>query len=264
MEMRKESTPKKSHILLNYSKNANNSMHDSDPLYRCLTSKMGGGMKKDRLRKAAEIAMQEIANSSDDELIKEHVFSDEFEEQIRRNIILSANIYNRKRRRQLLTLALSVVIFITMTFVYGPEVRAKAKRLLKYVLGEDVIYEFDSSSSESTCKYVISGLPEGYTIISESFDGIIGTGVYGNDSNVLILMYESISEQGKIEVYASGNPGEINIIDGVEYEYFEGVTSGEQNTIVWTNPEETVLFTLSSDLDLESMVNIAESVKIEE
>ena len=77
-------------------------------------------------------------------------------------------------------------------------------------------------------------------------------------------MYESISEQGKIEVYASGNPGEINIIDGVEYEYFEGVTSGEQNTIVWTNPEETVLFTLSSDLDLESMVNIAESVKIEE
>ena len=94
------------------------------------------------------------------------------------------------------------------------------KRLLKYVLGEDVIYEFDSSSSESSCKYVISGLPEGYTTISESFDGIIGTGVYGNDSNILILMYESISEQGKIEVYASGNPGEIKIIDGVEYEYF--------------------------------------------
>lgn len=220
-------------------------------------------MENNRLRKAAEIAMQELVNSADDELIKEHVFSDRFEDRIRRNIIVSTNAYKKKRRRRLLIFALSVVVFASLTFVYSPEVRAKATKFLKYFLGDDVIYEFDSSLPESTYKYVITDLPEGYTIISESFDGIIGTGVYGNDSNIVILMYESIAEQGKIEVYASGNPGEINIIDGVTYEYFEGVSPGEQNTIVWTNPDETVLFTLSSDFDLEKMVKIAESVEKE-
>lgn len=262
METGKGSTPSKSHIQINDSKNLKDYMHDSAPLDRCLKSKMWG-MENNRFRKAAEIAMLEITNLTDDELIKEHVFSDGFEDKIRRNIIASTNIYKRKRRRRLLTLAFSVVAFTTLTFIYSPEVRAKANRLLKYVLGDDVIYEFDSSLPGLTYKYVISNLPEGYTIISESFDGIIGTGVYGDDSSIMILMYESIVEQGKIEVYASGNTGEINIIDGVMYEYYEGVSRGEQNTIVWTNQEETVLFTLSSDFDLESMVKIAKSVEKE-
>lgn len=223
----------------------------------------GGGMENNRLKKAAEIAMQEIAISADEELKKEHVFSERFENQIRRDIITSTNIYKRKRRRRLLTWIFSAVVFFALTFVYSPEVRAKATKIFKYFLGDEVVYEFDSSSAESTYKYVISTLPEGYEKLSETFDGVIGIGLYGNDSSIMILSYESISEQGKTEVYVSGNPGIVNIIDGVTYEYFEAVTPGEQNTIVWTNPEETVLFTLSSDFDFDSMMEIVKSVERE-
>ena len=220
-------------------------------------------MEDNRLKKAAGIAMQEIVNSVDEESKKEHVFSERFEDQIRRTIIASTHIYKRKRRRRFLTLALSIVTFISLTFMCSPEVRAKVTRILKYVLGDNVVYEFDSSSSESTYKYVITELPEGYVTMSETFDGVIGTGLYGNDSSIMILSYESISEQGKTEIYTSGDSWEIKIVDEVMYEYYESENSGEQNTIVWTNLEETVLFTLSSDFDLDSMVEIAKSVEKE-
>jgi len=218
-------------------------------------------MENNKLRKAAEIAIQEISNTADDELIIEHVFSERFEDQIRRAIIASTNEIKRKRRIRLLTLALSVA-FLSLTFVYSPEVRAKTIRILKYFCGDDIVYVFDTSTGELTYKYEISELPEGYMVLSETFDGIIGTGLYGDDSSVIILSYQAISEQGKIEIYASENPGVVNIIDGVKYDYFEATNPGEQNTIVWTNPEETVLFTLSSDYDLESMIKIAKSVEI--
>ena len=237
-------------------------MQNPDSFERYLTSKMGD-MEDNRLKKAAEIAMQEIVNSVDEEPKKEHVFSERFEDQIRRTIIASTHIYKRKRRRRFLTLALSIVTFISLTFMCSPEVRAKVTRILKYVLGDNVVYEFDSSSSESTYKYVITELPEGYVTMSETFDGVIGTGLYGNDSSIMILSYESISEQGKTEIYTSGDSWKIKFVDGVMYEYYEAENPGEQNTIVWTNLEETVLFTLSSDFDLDSMVEIAKSVEKE-
>lgn len=43
---------------------------------------------------------------------------------------------------------------------------------------------------------MITELPEGYVTMSETFDSVIGTGLYGNDSSIMILSYESISEQG--------------------------------------------------------------------
>lgn len=108
-------------------------------------------------------------------------------------------------------------------------------------------------------------MPEDAVLI-DNFDTAGGEAyIYSDDTNAMInFHYISEPENEKTYIGAEGSEIQSVMVNGCQGEIYISSSEEETNTIVWIDTENNVLFSFSGHYDAETLLKVAENVKIKE
>lgn len=139
-----------------------------------------------------------------------------------------------------------------------PQVRAYIQSLLISITEKFTSFSFDTGeASQAGRVWEPSFIPDGYA------EHLRLTGRYGGD-------LEYINSAGEKIYYGYGQSGTVSIdnenrdysvleIDGTEYHIYLSADGQDRNTVFWTTEE--AFFTLTSNIDVETLIAMAKSVE---
>lgn len=181
-------------------------------------------------------------------------------------------LYNMERRaarrqalrRQVAAAAAMLVIAISCLFAVSPEARAAAVNWVKTVSGSWTFYSFNGKKLDRLPDCKITWIPEGLELVSEDKLTTDGAIVYQDPRNPkkgFVLMYflldetsiyvDNLGEEYTTELVSVGDyTGDLHISKVPEGNY----------EMVWSDPDRGVGYAISSSLEPDVILHIAESV----
>lgn len=111
--------------------------------------------------------------------------------------------------------------------------------------------------------YLLTGLPEGYSAIEVTEDEITYFSAYTNeeDGTILFFSYAITSGSGYFAVGTEGYEIESVTVNGYQGDLYMGQAPAKNNTIIWSNEAEKLIFYISGPFDRDTMIALAESVE---
>lgn len=191
-----------------------------------------------------------------------HEFPPEFERDIKR---LAAQTERKRHIRRYLqrvaAACLAVVISLSTWLAVDAEARAAFVQWVKTVYEQSVVYEFfHSGDTQADVSYNLGWLPAGYSIFATESAGSIHTVMYQNNEGSSILLVYQTGFDSQTEVFVGENEAESVVINGCQGEFFTDKSSMESNELIFFDAEAKVLFAISSYLDKDTMIEIAENI----
>ena len=194
-----------------------------------------------------------------------HEFSPEFERNMER-LIQKTKRKTRIRRclQSIAVAALVVVIGLSTWLAVDTEARAAMVEWIRTVYEDSIIYEFfHPGAEEGDTSYRLGWVPEGYSLIQEENGELVCIAVYQNDDDMIYLSYSHSDNRGQTELFPGNSGTEPITVLGNTGEFYAAKDESETNELVWFDDEVGILFTISSSLNQESMLKMAESVTVE-
>lgn len=154
-----------------------------------------------------------------------------------------------------------IILIMGMSFaglLSFEEVRAACYNVIIHIYEKYVQFDFISNSSDTIENLECTYLPEGYYLSESIEDEYRLLLTYTNDSDdiiELIVSFQNASTYVDNEHYIMSDI-QINGVDG---KFFESTDVGFQNSLTWHTEQGD--FILSSSLEKEIMVKIAENIK---
>lgn len=154
----------------------------------------------------------------------------------------------------LIIIAITVFIGLMMTI---PPVRAFVFSVVEELAGYDKHSTDEIKTGEMIRDYDIGYLPDGYI---EDYDNNTGIKVYSNGDFSIMFIYDYANKATNVlldkeHLYVS--PVTIGTNTGSIYESIDGT---RKSVILWYDRHEKVYFILSSNIELEELIKVAESV----
>ena len=194
-----------------------------------------------------------------------HAVSPEFERSMER-LIQKAKRKTRIRRclQSIAVAALAVVIGLSAWLAVDTEARAAMVEWVRTVYEDSIVYEFfHPGAVEDDSSYRLGWVPDGYALLQEETGELMYIAVYQRESEVIYFTYGLSDEYNQAEFIPGNSDTEPVSVYGNPGEFYEANDESETNELVWFDSEQGILFALSSDLDQETMLKMAESVTAE-
>ena len=147
----------------------------------------------------------------------------------------------------------------------GAEARDALRAWIRTVEEGLVLYRFtgDEASAEfPRCR--LGWVPEGFTMVSEIDDGDIGRYdvVYQETESPRCVIFGYRRMSGDRITWIAGDEYtyEAVTVNGLPGDFYETTEENGASTLLWFDEERDLLFSLDSDLDRETILQMAESV----
>lgn len=124
-------------------------------------------------------------------------------------------------------------------------------------------YAGERREETETRNYRPTELPEDWAELDRWTDESGGTVLYTDGTERINHFTYVTSHSAALGVISDSAPIEI-IVNGVSAEYYPADDKGGSNTVVWTDAESGILFTISGYLNAQELIQIAGSVKVME
>ena len=124
--------------------------------------------------------------------------------------------------------------------------------------GSSVAYWYGrESDAGKTGSYQLSLVPEGMQAVRRTESEGFSSTVYEGSGHLLVFEYSGGEEAGAFEVFEAGEgiPVEVGGLPGRLF------AENGRISLIWMDEAASVVFTISSDLDVQTVLQAAESVK---
>lgn len=222
-------------------------------------------LSEQELRKAAVMVRTSMLEALPD--VEEGVFREEFCQKIEElKRIQKKQEKQRRVRKRMFAAVAAFFVTVTMLLTFHTEVRATVIAWVKEVWAGKTAYWFTGEAQNGLPEYVLTWVPEGVECIYDEATEDSHAAIYTNQSNpqlgftlhytkmqegtAAIILYNE-AEDGVIPVDIRDMKGELYISQNPEYTH----------CLVWFDEERQITFNMTSYLEPEVMLHIAEGVK---
>lgn len=176
--------------------------------------------------------------------------------------LLHGQYRSRLRAARIGRSAAGIALALLITFSAVITVNAKAREAFlvwwQEVFPGSTVYRFEGEEPQTVAgAYEIGWLPEGMKAIQRSESEGFGSVVFEGGGHMLVFEYTAGAQAGAFEVFGEtegisveidGLPGRLHAEDG-------------RVNLIWSDETAGVVFTISSDLDVQTVLQTAESVR---
>ena len=189
-------------------------------------------------------------------------FSKRFEQKMR-SVIRRGNhpvIYAALRRVACILLVL--VILFSGVMIVNTEVRASVIGWIKEQYDTFYHYFFPAeTTTNEQVQYTLGWVPDGYTLVNSQATELRITQIYFGPSNQMI---QFTYQQGTNASYAFFDAEAFTqhsiIVGGLNAEIYISTAQDSTNSIVWSDPDRGILFSVSAPLAESELIKIAENI----
>lgn len=192
-----------------------------------------------------------------------HEFPPEFEGDMKRLIAQTERRgHIHKYLQRAIAACLAVVISLSTWLAVDAEARAAFVKWVKTVYEQSVVYEFFHSGDEQVWGgYRLGWVPEGYIMEHIVSGEIVTTIVYQGEKDGIYFTYEYSGNGAQTELFPGVSDVETVQVNGMSGEFYLSQDPGESNSLVWFDEKSGVLFSISSFMDKEAMIQMAKSIE---
>ena len=110
--------------------------------------------------------------------------------------------------------------------------------------------------------YLLTGLPDGYTVLAAHEDSESYVSVFPNEEEgqVIDFVY-GLTEHGEFYLGMDGYDIVPAMVDGKETDLYLSRESGRNNSVIWSDKETRLIFYVSAPMDRNALIALAESVE---
>lgn len=216
----------------------------------------------DDLRQAAPIVRQRMLASLPAPENCHYDISPTLKEKIRQIIIKDhRRTAIRKLRKQVAMVALCILLGISSWLSIDTEARAAFFQWVREVYEDSVIYHFfGEREPKEIQKHGITALPQGYEETMRFEESFIHIVYYESADDMIILTYQIVDESTELAFINSDLTHETVSLANYPADFYTPSDPSQTNELVWIDEESLLSFCLSSYLDQEMMIDLANSV----
>ena len=204
--------------------------------------------------------------------MSEHLFSEAMGELSDKYITEAINYKGKQKEKNIIyfikrytaVASLILVVGLGTLMAASTEVRATVWRWVKEVYsGEWHKFSMDTDVKEAAnLKYELGWIPEGMEFVTK-FDIMGGESfIYTDEKELVIVFSYSTDPEYVFYMDSVDNIKEEVTINGMPGEIFITPSEEETNTIVWGDASIPVMFSFTAECDNETMIKVAENIKV--
>lgn len=161
---------------------------------------------------------------------------------------------------------LALLLCGSLLLVLNPEIRAQFNGWVRGLLDGRDTYSFVGEVDESELTaYELGWIPDSWTLLDSQADPHGESFVYIDENDRIgCFFYENGAVSGATTV---GDPDSLKktvFVNGLPATMYFTEDGSSSNTIVWSSKSGSILFIISGDLDEETLIQLAESVRPKE
>ncbi len=174
---------------------------------------------------------------------------------------------SRQISRRVIAAAVAVFLVISMLLCFNPDVRAAVASWFKEVFDTYTNYWFTEESVDSLPNFVITRIPNGYDLIFEETTENTKTLIYqkGEDLNDgFVLLCGKLIDGPPLQIgsFADNYSTQEVLVNGLPGDLYISMLPEESHGLIWIDEVNGVYFYISSCLNSEIILGIAESVEM--
>lgn len=194
-----------------------------------------------------------------------HTFSPEFEAKMEQ--LIAAEQRRSRRRsaaRRVAAVFLAVLLGVGAWLAVDAPARASFFNWVREVYETYIVYRFTGEpSAEGLPEYRLGWLPDGYVEVSMVHDDNLQGYLYQNGETALTFMYYHLI-QGDAGIHYNEDAECTPItVNGHQGHFYAAANATVSNDLIWVDEPRGILFVLSGFLSQDDMLNIAESLCLE-
>ena len=196
------------------------------------------------------------------EVQEPHVFSLRFERKMQKLISRMKHPIRYQVKRYVAAILLAVILLFGTIFAVSPEVRATVIGWVRSTFLEFFQYSNDDTSKPVIAEYELTIIPEGYRQLNviDKKDG--KTYLYVNsDGSFLDFTYAYAIGANDLYTDTENYVQHSTTINGLNADIYISKVEDETSLIVWQDPLENILFSISLKADKTELIKLAESVQ---
>ena len=192
-------------------------------------------------------------------------FSEAFELKIKK--LKQAKRKRDERLKRLTAAAASFAVIVTMFFALNTEVRAAVVSWFTETFDTHMSFWFRGEEPDVLPTFVLSDVPEKYVCVYDETLENSRTMLYLNpedESDGFTFSYGFIQDDAPLTVDYNGTDVAISevLIHGCPGKLYMSVDADESHALIWIDESNEVVFSITSFLEPEAMLHIAEGVKL--
>lgn len=220
------------------------------------------------MKQAAEKVRSSMLAALDDSQIPEHDFSAEFEAKI-------LALREREQRRQksgkiLRHCAAAILALVLCTGVFlsvNVEARAAVILWVKEVYEDGIAYWFTGKTQEELPQYELTWIPDNMDRIYDETTESSHSMVYSNSSDPQLgftFSYSLMQDGSGTIMVLNETEHSVTVVDinGMPGELYLSQDPEVTHCLIWFDEDQQVTFNITSYMDADAMLHIAESVKL--
>lgn len=170
-------------------------------------------------------------------------------------------------RKRLTAAVAAFFVAMTMLLSFNTEVRAAVVTWFKEVFETRIVYWFNGEKADILPVFEITGLPEDYECIYDEATSNPHNYLYQKEDSVIdgfSFRYSFIQSEAPLSVTFPDDDFTVTqvTINGCPGDLYISADPSESHALVWIDEPNGVVLTITSFLDPEVMLHIAESVKL--
>ena len=196
------------------------------------------------------------------EVQEPHVFSKRFERKMQKLISRMKHPIRYQVKRYVAAILIAVILLFGTIFAVSPEVRATVIGWVRSTFLEFFQYSNDDTSKPVIAEYELTIIPEGYRQLNiiDKEDG--KTYLYVNsDGSFLDFTYAYAIGANDLYADTEDYVQHSTTINGLNADMYLSKVEDETSLIVWQDPLENILFSISLKADKTELIKLAESVQ---
>ena len=222
---------------------------------------------EDDLRTAAVIVSDAMLDSLPDPSEIHFELSDDF---IKKMDALCAKARRRTWNgivlKRVAMIFLAILVTLSAWLTIDTEARANFFRWVKEAYENSTLYRFfESADTGRLPDYTISWMPDGFTLTSTNTNQTGHMETYANSStgDEIFFMYR-FAQDGFAPMivydYDGENLQETVLIHNITADYYPADKNSTENTLVWVDESQNIWLELSSALDKQDILHMADSI----
>lgn len=170
-------------------------------------------------------------------------------------------------RKRLTAAAAAFLVAMTLLLSFNTEVRAAVVTWFKEVFETRIVYWFNGEKADVLPTYEISNLPEGYECIYDETTANSRNCLYQKEDiaiDGLSFRYSFIQSDAPLSVTFPDEEFTVKqvTINGCPGDLYVSIDPSESHALVWIDEANGVVFTITSFLDPDVILQIAENVQL--
>ena len=161
----------------------------------------------------------------------------------------------------------AMLIGVSSWLALDSNARAVFFEWVREVYENSIVYRyFGPKEPEALPEYELGWLPDGMVEMLNESDlmGAIQYYVNPDTGETIILEYRYLNEKSQIEVSEinASISNEVVVVNGFVGEYYPATLNSTTNNLIWTDTSKNILFVLNSNLDKNTIISVAEKIKL--